>query len=185
MRKIGVLILLLLLTPLVAGFYGAVHDQITYTISADYFTKFKYGQFGFEPDWFGGHRQTVAVIGFLSAWWTGIPIGIINGLTGLIYRDAAIMFRMTFNSLGLILLVTVIAGCVGYIYGSCFPADEDIQANVPADVADKSAFIVVGTIHTFSYLGGVIGLISGVIYHIAQRRRLAGTVAGPVKGIDN
>ena len=51
---------------------GSIHDQVTYSISPEYFTKFKYQQFGFDPAWFGGHRQTVAVIGFLATWWMGI-----------------------------------------------------------------------------------------------------------------
>ena len=30
----------------IAGVYGAIHDQISFTVSSEYFTKFKYIQFG-------------------------------------------------------------------------------------------------------------------------------------------
>jgi hypothetical protein len=60
MRKFGVFAATIFFTIIIAGLYGIIHDQITYSISPEYFTKFKYRQFGFEPSWFGGHRQTVA-----------------------------------------------------------------------------------------------------------------------------
>ena len=72
MRKFGVLTATIFIAIILAGIYGIIHDQITYSISPEYFTKFKYQQFGFDPAWFGGHRQTVAVIGFLATWWMGI-----------------------------------------------------------------------------------------------------------------
>lgn len=67
-----------------AELYGIVHDDATYTIAPEHFTRFKYEQFGFEPSWFGGDRQTVAVIGFLATCWTGMFIGLAPGLAGLI-----------------------------------------------------------------------------------------------------
>jgi hypothetical protein len=64
MRKFSICLGFTGLITLLTGLYGIVHDQLTYSISSEYFTKFKYEQFGFEPAWFGGHRPTVAVIGF-------------------------------------------------------------------------------------------------------------------------
>ena len=93
MRKFGILSSTIFISIILAGLYGIIHDQITYTISPEYFTKFKYQQFGFEPAWFGGHRQTVIIIGFLATWWTGIIIGIGLGSTGLIFNDHKKMSR--------------------------------------------------------------------------------------------
>src|SRR5690349_25031334 len=58
------------LGALLAGCYGIVHDQITYSISEEYFTRlkviqFRYADFGFPP------RVLVAEIGFLATWWVG------------------------------------------------------------------------------------------------------------------
>lgn len=87
MRKFAVLSGTIFISILLAGLYGILHDQITYTIAPEYFTKFKFDQFGFGPAWFGGDRWTVVVIGFLATWWTGILIGLGHGLTGLIFKD--------------------------------------------------------------------------------------------------
>lgn len=37
-----------------------------------------------DPSWFGGNRQTVAIIGFLATWWTGLIAGVVLGPTSLI-----------------------------------------------------------------------------------------------------
>src|SRR6186997_828491 len=59
---------------LIAGAYGILHDQVTYTLSEEYFTKFKAEQFrwadlGWPP------RVFVAEIGFLATWWVGFVAG--------------------------------------------------------------------------------------------------------------
>ena len=53
---------------IVAGCYGALHDQISYSISEEYFTKLKFHQFGYAN--FGLHpRIFAAEVGFLAIWW--------------------------------------------------------------------------------------------------------------------
>ncbi|MGB0763409.1 MAG: hypothetical protein ACPGO0_05625, partial [Acidimicrobiales bacterium] len=55
---------------LIAGLYGIIHDQITYTISPEYFTKLKFYQFEYVD--FGlPNRAFVLFIGFLATWWVG------------------------------------------------------------------------------------------------------------------
>lgn len=55
---------------LLAGVYGVIHDQITYSISHDYFTQFKFAQFHYA-DFGWPPRVFVAEIGFLATWWVG------------------------------------------------------------------------------------------------------------------
>ena len=63
-----------LMGALIAGLYGVVHDQITYSMSPEYFTRvkffqFHYADFGLPP------RSFVAEIGFLATWWVGLIAG--------------------------------------------------------------------------------------------------------------
>src|SRR5262245_37428369 len=55
---------------IVAGGYGILHDQITYAISPEYFTKLKFEQFHCANFGFS-ERVFVGVIGFLATWWVG------------------------------------------------------------------------------------------------------------------
>lgn len=170
MRKFAVFSKTLFISILLAGTYGVVHDQITYSISPEYFTKFKYLQFGFEPEWFGGHRLTVAVIGFLAAWWTGIFIGFGLGLTALIFRDHKTMWRATRKAILITLCFAAAAGLFGFLYGKFVLTKTGVGWWLPDDLIDKGAFITVGSIHNFSYLGGLFGLMAGIFYLVRLKK---------------
>ena len=58
------------LGSLFAGAYGVLHDQVTYSICPEYFTRLKFSQFNFAN--FGlSPRIFVAEIGFLATCWVG------------------------------------------------------------------------------------------------------------------
>lgn len=154
-----------------AGIYGIIHDQITYCISREYFTKFKYEQFGFDPTWFGGDRQTVAVIGFLATWWTGLIIGIAIGLTALIFKDHRIMWKAVKRTIPVVFCFAVGLALIGYVYGKLVLTKTGVDWWLPDNLIDKNAFIIVGSIHNFSYLGGLLGLCAG-IYYLNKLKRM-------------
>lgn len=73
-------------STLVATVYGIVNDQITVTLSPEYFSVFKREQFGPFLSAIGLENaptrlQSVAV-GILATWWFGLLLGIILSLAG-------------------------------------------------------------------------------------------------------
>lgn len=172
MRKFAVFSATIFISIVLAGLYGIVHDQITYSISPEYFTKFKYIQFGFDPTWFGGHRQTVAVIGFLATWWTGIFIGLGLGLTALIFKDHKTMTKAIQKAIALTFCFAVATGLFGFFYGRFVLTKTGVDWWLPDNLVDKNAFIIVGSIHNFSYLGGLFGLIAGIYYLVRLNRSM-------------
>lgn len=166
MKKLSTLILVIMVSVLLTGIYGILHDQITYSISHEYFTKFKYAQFGFEPAWFGGDRSTVAVIGFLATWWVG---GFIGACLGLLFRDAATMRNEVIRVIGLVYCTAVVTGIIGFFYGKYYLPNVGVAWWMPADLINKNDFITVGSIHNFSYMGGLLGLLFGALYLLKAR----------------
>ncbi|MGI4763107.1 MAG: hypothetical protein ACRYF0_20505 [Janthinobacterium lividum] len=169
MKKLGTLLLVMIASALLAGIYGILHDQLTYSISHEYFTKFKYAQFGFEPAWFGGDRPTVVVIGFLATWWVGLFIGTGLGLVALVLPDAAAMRKAVARAIGLVYSTAVIAGVVGFLYGKYYLTTAGVNWWLPANLVHKNDFITVGSIHNFGYAGGLIGLLVGILYLLKFR----------------
>jgi hypothetical protein len=169
-RKFAIVNVTIFICILLAGFYGIIHDQITYSISREYFTKFKYEQFGFEPAWFGGDRQTVAVIGFLATWWTGLFIGLVLGFTALIFKEHKAMWNAIKRAIPVVFCFAIASGVIGYAYGRLVLTRTGVNWWLPENLIDKDAFIVVGSIHNFSYLGGLFGLIAGIYYLIKLKR---------------
>ncbi len=176
--KLETLILIVILTPLIGGIYGILHDQLTYTISPEYYTKFKFYQFGLmdagNEAIFPNPRIQVAAVGFMATWWTGIPIGLILGLVGLIHKDSKQMFRITLRAIIISLLVALLTGLIGLAFGKLHLAEIGVKWRLPNILMDVKNFIAVGSMHNFSYLGGLFGLVIAVIYSIRQKRKHKG-----------
>lgn len=166
-----------LCTPIIAGVYGALHDQLSYTISPEYFTRFKYAQFRFEPWMFGGHRATVAVIGFLATWWVGAIIGVVLGLVCLRFSPAARMVRMAASGVAITLGVAMACALAGVIHaGFVSPSPRLYERAWSVGVLDLEAFHTVGTMHLFSYEGGGLGLLVALAYLFTRPARKGGPV---------
>jgi hypothetical protein len=176
LKKLLTLSLIIVLAALVGGIYGIIHDQLTYSISPEYYTKFKFIQFGFVD--FGNEailpnpRLSVAGVGFLATWWMGLPIGLILGLVGLVHKDSKQMFRVTLRAIIVTVIVAFATGLIGLAYGKLYLADTGVNWWLPDNLIDKGNFIAVGSMHNFSYLGGLTGLIAGSIYSIRQKRKI-------------
>lgn len=159
MRRLRVVLVALTLLPVIAGLYGAVHDQFSFTISPEYFTRLKYEQFGFDPAWFGGHRPTVALIGFLATWWVGLLIGLFLTGTALLQPDAQRMRKALQRATMITFATALLAAFAGALTGFLLLDEAPNGWYVPAGVADRHAFLTVGAMHNASYGGGVLGLI--------------------------
>jgi hypothetical protein len=179
MKKSLTFLLLVLVACLLAGLYGVVHDQLTYSISPEYYTKFKFYQFGLKDGGdeaiFSNPRIEVSIVGLLATWWMGIPIGLVLGLVGLIHKDWRTMFFTTSKAFVLTIVIAFATGLMGLAYGQLFltqKAKTEFQNwYIPDNLIDFENFIKVGSMHNFSYLGGLFGLIGGLLFTIRQKRR--------------
>ena len=172
MKKFLVFISLVLIAILLAGLYDAVHNQISYTVSPEYFTKFKFGQFGLDglnlPD-----RLRASIVGFLASWWMGIPIGFLVGVVGFIHQRHRRMFKVSLWSFGVVIAFTLLFGLCGLLYGY-FETRTINLANyqgwfIPDDVKDLRRFLCAGYMHNSSYLGGTLAILVGWIFQTVVR----------------
>ena len=185
MKKIVAFILILIIAPIIGGIYGIVHDQITYSISEEYYTKFKFVQFGIENFVLGQNIGTgkapeiilnnprigVAIVGFLATWWVGLIIGIFLNLIGLKHRNGKEMFNTTIKAIALTTIIALFTGLIGLIFGKIFLVENSPNWFFPDNLIDRENFIIVGSMHNFSYLGGLIGLIIGIVFSLKQKRK--------------
>lgn len=169
MPKILLLFVLCFFSVLIAGVYGIIHDQITVTISPEYYTEFKFHQFKINHNHFS-LRAGASIVGFLATWWAGIPIGIILGALTVFMFPRSQSLRQFIRAIGLVFLVTIVFGILGYLFGSSGLKNPDYL--IPKNVVDTSSYIKVGIIHSYSYLGGLIGLICGVFYLIWRKSQV-------------
>ena len=175
MKKILTLLLIIGLAPIIAGLYGILHDQLTYTISPEYYTKFKFYQFGLmdmgNEAIFPNPRFEVSIVGFMATWWMGLPIGLILGLVGLLHNDYKQMFKVTMKAILITIIVAFVTGLIGLAVGKLYLAEKSVDWWLPENLIDTKNFISVGSMHNFSYLGGLFGLIAGIIYSVKRKKK--------------
>ncbi len=150
----------------ISGVYGMIHDQITYTISPEYFTKFKFHQF-YYTDHGWPTRVRVLVIGFLATWWVGFIAGWFLARIAVpkMSTQGALQKVMTGFQwiVGSVVVFGIGAGVLGYfsLQGQGLQSWQNWQESL--DLTDLRSFAIVGYIHDGGYGGALIGLIVAAI----------------------
>jgi hypothetical protein len=160
-RKIAILVCFVFLAVLAAGLFGMIHDQISYTVSDEYFTKFKFVQFRLLDSAFPG-RIRASIVGFRASWWMGIPLGLLCGAAGLIQRSPRLMWEALLWSLLVIVTFTLAVALAGLGFGWMRTQTIDVVNYrgwfIPADVNDLRRFLCAGYMHNAAYLGGALSI---------------------------
>ncbi|QDU54052.1 hypothetical protein Pan181_02320 [Aeoliella mucimassa] len=160
------MLLTVVVGSVIAGLYGVVHDQLTYSIGPEYFTQLKFKQFHYAD--FGlADRVFVVIIGFLATWWVGAIAGWLLARRLIPHQPRARAIRQI--GLGIVLMLTSAAvfGLAAYGYGLLRGPTADYSAwswVVRAyQVTDLWAFVRVAYIHNSGYLGGLLGLVVALL----------------------
>jgi hypothetical protein len=157
-----------------AGLFGALHNQISYSVSAEYFTKFKFLQFQLL-DASVPERLRAAEVGFLASWWMGLLLGPIVGIVGFAHRTPTSMQRGLMLSLPVILgcvaLAAVVGLVVGYVSTSGPALELDAGWFVPPGLGNPRAFVCAGYMHNASYIGAVAAVPVAWAFNLLLRRR--------------
>lgn len=176
MRKIAVFVAFLMFSLFASGLLGVAHDQISYTVSNEYFTKFKFIQFHLLDSGVP-ERIRAAQVGFFSSWWMGLPLGLLAGAAGFIHTSASQMRRALFLSLPVIVGFTLAFALLGLAYGAVQTVNLEL-ANyaawfVPQGLEQPRRFICAGYMHNAAYLGGVAAIPASWLFHVWYRRHAA------------
>jgi hypothetical protein len=154
-----------------AGIFGILLDQLTYTVSPEYFTQYKFPLYNINPYEFGGDRMTAVVIGFRATWWMGFLIGTGIGCTGFIYENRRQRRWNVFIAILIVFCTTVLMGLTGFFYGEVVEVNDMIDRTLIRNLANPVDFIVVGSIHQHSYVGAFLGMLLGISFLFTQKAK--------------
>lgn len=167
-RMAGRLALVSLAGSALAGLYGILHDQLTYTISREYFTRFKFFQFHYAAPANGNERLFAGTIGFLATWWVGALVAWVIGRVQ-IWRKGELPSRQRLaSSFAIVWAGSALGACTGWLWSlhrrrTGFDRGW-IDWTEEIGVQDAGAFLTVGFIHNGSYLGGVFGTFAALVW---------------------
>lgn len=172
-KKLAQFFLFLVISILSAGLYGVLHNQATFLISKEYFTHFKFLQFGLPNYYRHPEELGAAIIGWSATWWCGLILGLVLG--GLWLWENKLTFRYRYRALGIVCITTIVFGLIGAIFSYIYYQPDryyevfsftgygsEVEASLNS-MSDPYAFLRAGTVHNCSYIGGVIGLVLGVL----------------------
>lgn len=139
---------------LVFGSSSIFHDQITYSISAEYFTKLKFHQFHYANFGFSV-RVFVAEVGFLDTWWVGVFSGWFLARIAVPAMPFCIALKKCLIGFGMIFGFAILAAAIGYYLGNIHAHDYSNWAELGFDhsITDLPPSVRVAYIHSSSYIG--------------------------------
>ncbi len=160
---------------LIAGAYGVLHDQVTYTLSPEYFTQFKSEQFAWA-DFGWPIRVYVSEIGFMATWWVGFVAGWFLARLSVPYHPGPTAWRQCLSGFAVVFLFALVGDGVGAWLGWRRMQEQDLGEWVSFarlyGVKDIPRFVWVAFIHNASYLGGLVGLIAALILAARASRKV-------------
>lgn len=171
LKKILVLLLVICISAFVGGTYGVIHDEISYTFSNEYFTKFKFIQFNI-PWAYNIPRVGVAYVGFSATWWMGVFLYLILGFVGFKFKNPKIMLINLLKSIPLVIFVVFVTGIIGLVFGFYHVNQTTINTYstwLSPDIEKPLQFVRVGFMHNASYFGGLTGLFAGITFLLKKK----------------
>lgn len=159
MGKYGVFLGLLAMALLAAGLFGALHNQLSYSVGPDYYHAHKFDQFGIAEA--QRNRIGAALVGWQASWWMGVIIGLPAFALGLfsIARPQTYL-AAGIGAIGAVLMVTLMASLAGLAIGMIW-VDGGIAQSIPVPdgVTDPTGYVRAGLMHDLSYMGGLAGML--------------------------
>ncbi len=161
---------------LAAAIFGILHDQISYTLSPEYFTRMKFGQFGLDdrdvPD-----RLLAAWVGLSGSWWVGLIAGWFFGRV--IWRKSrARQMPDLWQAFGIMLLAAAAGGFTASFAGIPGTGRAWLELADELGVSDVGGFVRVCHLHLGTYLGAGVGFCVAIIRLIrsyGSRRKRGGS----------
>ena len=172
---VGFIVKYSILGAFLAGFYGIIHDQFTFTISSEYFTQIKFKQFHYA-DFGMGNRAFVCSIGFLATWWVGLFAGWILSRSVLSANDKTVGAKKVKLGFCIIFGTAVITAVLVGLYTQATTNFYDHASWAATfdyyNIKNFREFMQVVYIHYASYFGGLVGLVIAVLV-LLMRNKIA------------
>ncbi|HXB09560.1 MAG TPA: hypothetical protein VNW04_20680 [Puia sp.] len=180
MRKFGIYLLFIAVAVVIASIFGVAHHQVTFSVSPEYYTKFKFIQTNLADTLAAQHmtqpRSAVVIAGVKTSWAIGLVIGAVLGLIALIFPSAETMFSSALQALGLALIISILIALGSYYYGPNAHigtgAYDTLPAHLPGNLHNKGAFFRAASIQYGVLLGWCVGLFGGMILLLVKNGRV-------------
>ena len=162
-RKFLISILIIFSSTIIASIFGIIHNQVSYSISHEFFEDFLFGNFGTNKLYITDKRIEASLVGIIGTYWVGLILGIIYALLYLFLKNPnklKSVFAVIFSNIGFAILGSI----VGFVVTEFFVSWENAGIFIDFGIQQPQNYVQAAYMNTGSYYGGFIGLIFGIIY---------------------
>lgn len=128
--KFSIFFLLMALAACAAAIFGALHNQLSYTVGPDYFHSLKFTQFAIPPEM--SPRLGAAWVGVQVSWWMGAADALPSFAYGLLsVPNAQSYLAAGIGAIGLVIMLATMAAFAGLIDGLIADPTGLLDASLP------------------------------------------------------
>ncbi|RRJ86905.1 hypothetical protein EG240_15745 [Paenimyroides tangerinum] len=155
-------LIIVIFSIIIACLFGAIHNQLSYSVSYEFFEHFLFGNFGTNEWNLNNKRIEASVVGILGSYWVGFILGIIYAVICL-FINTENKFKYILKAISINIFFALIGSIIGYIIGFIIPW-ENLGIWMEFGTQNPQKYVQANFMHSGSYYGGIIGLIIGIIY---------------------
>lgn len=146
-----------------AGLFGALHNQLSFSVGSSYFYDVKFTQFGINPDI--PPRLGAAQVGWMASWWMGLFMALPAMLIGLMRAPGPRRyFRLGLELIGLAMCITLLGSFCGLSLAYITDLNALVARLPNLDAfSDPVGFARAGLMHEGTYIGGAVGGLTAAI----------------------
>ncbi|TAH25129.1 MAG: hypothetical protein EAZ07_08175 [Cytophagales bacterium] len=163
--RILTLLLLVGIGTAISVLFGVVHDQITYTLSPEFYNQVRFPQLGINSS---EGRLGAGLVAFFSSWKIGFIISLVLSFTGLIHANNPKIIKFTFESFIIVMITTSVFTAFGLVFNFLFG---NSLSSTTSNNFTNPQFLIIQNIHNYTYLGSVIGMMIGIYWQFYRRKK--------------
>ncbi|MFV0156787.1 hypothetical protein OBK03_13590 [Empedobacter falsenii] len=156
-------ILILFFSIIVASLFGALHNQISYSVSSEFFTDFLFGRFGTNEWNIRNERLEASIVGIIGSYWVGLILGIIYAIIFL-FMNTENNIKNIINAIIINIAFTILGSFIAFIIAKFFISYQNSGVFMEFGTKNPQNYLEAAFMNTGSYYGGIIGIIAGIIY---------------------
>ena len=169
LSKTLAVIYIIVFSVIIASVFGALHNQISYSVSSEFFKDFLFGFFGVNEWMFGNDRLLASIIGVISSYWVGLIIGVLYAIIFLFMKNQNSLKYVTkaiFINIGFAILGSFIAFIIAYFFVDW----QNVGIYMDLSVRNPQRYVQAAYMHNGSYYGGFAGLVVGIAYLLKKNK---------------
>ncbi|WP_131725336.1 hypothetical protein [Chryseobacterium sp. Leaf180] len=162
-RTFFTFILIIFSSTIIASIFGIINNQISYTISNEFFEYYLFGNFGTNNLNISNKRIEASIVGIIGTYWVGLIIGFIYAIIFLFLKHSKKLENIYLTIL-INIAFAILGSLIGFLIANFLIGWENSGVFIDFGIQHPQNYVNAAYMNSGSYYGGFIGLIFGIIY---------------------